>query len=654
MRRLLLFLLLINFLTSASAQEVQEDEILYICSYNADTYYSNAFTNDFTAEYIKLGGKCDVVIETMNCSNMDTHAQWLDAMNNILERHANPKLVILYGPEAWVCFLSQESDKWRKVPVCLIASQRYAACADFLDIPVIKRSTDNRKTVVDIMDLIKPFNVKMLYYYEYAVKEAMLVAQNLFPKVNSIAVIGDNSYSGYSMLKYSVEEIKKNFPQFSIKEIDGSCDDSQSALRQVAALKSNSAVLYTIWRYDKNGTVSLSSDYKLFEPIKDIPVLTLTGRGLGSWALGGCMPIYDWHDVRMLHPSLLAYEMIDQNIDIEPYIYRFPNYYQFDMNIVNRLGLDEAKLPEGTILINSKLTLEAFYNQYKTIVIVVVLLFVIVVVSLIVVLIYYFRIKRMKETLQESEKQLIADREILRQNERNLKMAKDRAEASDMAKAHFIHNISHGIRAPLNAIQGFSEIILDPKNQLDDESKRSLSFRIGQNVDAITDIVSNILEVSDIESFDFSIIKKGVMCLSLCEMSIKTASRYKRDEVEMRFSTDMESDFTLNTDAKLVREVLVQLLKNATKFTEKGYIELNCTAKDPDKVVFTVTDTGLGVPPDKIEYIFERYDKLDADLHSIGLGMNLCKTIAHKLGGDVTYDDSYKDGARFVFVVPKN
>lgn len=652
MKKILLLIFTLFIYLPVFADDVSDGEILYICSYNADTFYSNEFTADFTSEYAKLGGKCNLVIEMMNCSNLDTHGQWMDSMNDILSRHENPKLIILYGPEAWICYLSLQEEKWRQTPICLIASQRYAACVDFDDIPAIKRTNSNRKTVVDVMELIKPFNVKMFYYYEYGVKEAMLALQSLYPNLHTVAVVGDNSYSGYSMLKYSVEEIKNNFPKLSIKEIDGSRDNTKSAMKALSSLKYNSAILYAIWRYDRDGILSLSNDYKLFESLKDIPVLTLTGRGLGNWALGGCMPMYDWHDVRILHPSLLAYEMVDRGIDIEPYRYRFPNYYQFDMNVVEKLGLDENKLPEGSALVNNRMTFSAFYTQHKIHFIVIIFSFIILLVALILMIVYSLRMKQMKDILQKSEHQLVIDKEQLHESEQNLKLAKERAEASDKMKTHFIHNILHEIRTPLNAIQGFSEILLDPNNALDEESKRNMSFRIGQNVDTITDIISNMLEYSDIESKDYAIVKKSVMCKSVCEAALKVAKHYKREEVELRFNTNIDDNFSFNTDARLVREVLIQLLKNSAKFTEKGFIELDCKELCDD-VVFTITDTGPGVPLDKVEFVFERFKKLDDFSQGIGLGLSLSRSIARKLGGDVTYDTSFKGGSRFVFVHPK-
>ena len=167
--------------------------------------------------------------------------------------------------------------------------------------------------------------------------------------------------------------------------------------------------------------------------------------------------------------------------------------------------------------------------------------------------------------------------------------------------------------------------------------------------------MSNILEFSDVESSDFSIIKKPSLCQSICEAAIKATSRYKRDTVDMTFTTDMDEGFLLNADAKLVREVLIQLLKNAAKFTTTGCIELSCITKErEEEVVFAVRDTGPGVPLDKVEFIFERFKKLDDFSQGVGLGLSLCRALAHKMGGDVTYDSSYKGGSRFVFVVPKN
>ena len=119
--------------------------------------------------------------------------------------------------------------------------------------------------------------------------------------------------------------------------------------------------------------------------------------------------------------------------------------------------------------------------------------------------------------------------------------------------------------------------------------------------------------------------------------------------MELRFSPESE-DFILNTDKLRLQQVLINLVGNATKFTKQGFIELAFTVdKKNDLVRFTVTDTGCGIPADKQDAIFERFEKLNEYVQGTGLGLSICRIIAERFGGDVMLDKKYTGGARFIF-----
>ena len=647
-----LALLWVNNTFAQSDSNSNGGDIVFICSYNADTYYSNEFADMFWKEYVQKGGSRKMSMETINSYSLDSHKEWMQSMNEILERHPDPSLVVLYGPEAWVCYLSLTDEKWKKVPLCLIASQRYGARVEFEDVPSIHRSEENRSMTFDCLELLDGWNVKMCYYYDYGINEDVEIITHLNPDINTIAVISDNSYSGYGMLRHAVTEIKKNYPKLDVIEIDGSRETTEKAGVMVRNLPATAAVLYCIWRYDSKGTVSLNQSSTMMQELHDIPIMTLTGRGFGEWALGGSNPQYDWKDGR-ISPALLAYELIDQGLDIEPYFYRCPNYYQFDMAIADRLGLDASKFPEGAILINNVMSFHELVNIYFTEFMIIVSIMVVLLVALLLTTIYSFRLRRMKMELQNNESILLEEKHQLEINERNLRFAKEKAEASDRMKTHFIHNISHEIRNPLNAIRGFSEVILDPSSNIDEATKRDMSLKIIQNIDRVSDVVDDILEFSDIESSQYAIKIDEVKCNELCQFIAPIVEKHKRDSVTYSFVTDMPDAFAIKTDSKLVKDVLIQLLKNACKFTEKGSILLRCSKEDnPNKLTFSVIDTGIGVPADKAEYIFERFKKLSEFSQGNGLGLSICRAIATNLKGEVYLDTTYKGGAKFIFTLP--
>lgn len=238
----------------------------------------------------------------------------------------------------------------------------------------------------------------------------------------------------------------------------------------------------------------------------------------------------------------------------------------------------------------------------------------------------------------------------LRNTNRELAKARDKAEASDRMKTKFVQNISHEIRTPLNAIVGFSDLLTSPNMKLSDEEKREFSDTISQNTLLLTNIVNDMLELSDLQSGDAKAEISPCKCNNICRMAIMTASEIKQENVEMKFTTDVDDDFTINTDRVRLNIVLGKLLSNAKKYTSEGEIVLDCSkAKREGFVTFTVTDTGCGVSEEKQSSLFHSFEKGDNFKQGAGLGLYLCAMIAKLLNGEIGIDPNYKNGARFYF-----
>jgi signal transduction histidine kinase len=140
---------------------------------------------------------------------------------------------------------------------------------------------------------------------------------------------------------------------------------------------------------------------------------------------------------------------------------------------------------------------------------------------------------------------------------------------------------------------------------------------------------------------------------SIASNAIDTVMYRKPADVNLHFDSDAADDFMINTDAMRVQQVIINFLTNAEKNTDHGEITLHCSVKEhPGFVTFSVEDTGIGVPPEEAEHIFERFAKLDNFKQGSGLGLSICSVISDRLGGHVFLDTTYKGGARFVFEVP--
>ena len=234
-----------------------------------------------------------------------------------------------------------------------------------------------------------------------------------------------------------------------------------------------------------------------------------------------------------------------------------------------------------------------------------------------------------------------------------LKKALARAEESDRMKAEFIQSMSHEIRTPLNAVVGFAQVLGSPHYQLTDEEKKDMSERIDESVVQVTSIVNELLELSKSESEGVApeVDKADIKCNDLCRSVLESMQGREKPTVEMRFTTNVDDDFTIFSNVYRLRSILNHLIDNAQKFTDMGHIDLQFEHKG-NKALFIVTDTGVGIDKKDRERIFETFAKLDDFQAGIGLGLPICRRLVTSLGGTVELDPVYINGSRFVITLP--
>ena len=241
----------------------------------------------------------------------------------------------------------------------------------------------------------------------------------------------------------------------------------------------------------------------------------------------------------------------------------------------------------------------------------------------------------------------------LKEQHKSLIEARRRAEDADNVKTRFVQNMSHEIRTPLNAIVGFSQLLAERDIDITEEEKEDYAHRIELNSELVEQIINDILDLTSIESGHYKMLLAPARVNDICREAIAGNRHALSPGVEMRFTTDLPDDFTATTDHRRTKEVLVNMLSNAVKNTQAGYVELHCTTlAKPEMLTFTVTDTGCGVPEEMAEKIFDRFFKLREFVQGVGLGLTICRTIAEHLGGHIYLDTAHSPGARFVFEIP--
>lgn len=254
-------------------------------------------------------------------------------------------------------------------------------------------------------------------------------------------------------------------------------------------------------------------------------------------------------------------------------------------------------------------------------------------------------------------------RSAMRQKKANelLRIANERAAVSSKMKAEFIRNISHEIRTPLNIISGFAQILTAPDMELSNEEKKDMQMRVAENTDRITKLVDRMLELSDansevvIERKDQTSVRT-LMTQAIDHSKIKLNTRPDNAGSTVAFTfadSEATADISLCTNKLYAVRALSQLLENAVKFTHEGSITLRVEHTDTT-VRFTVEDTGIGIPEDQREHIFDKFVQLDAFADGTGIGLNVARSIAQRMGGDLWLDTDYTQGSRFVLELLRN
>lgn len=227
--------------------------------------------------------------------------------------------------------------------------------------------------------------------------------------------------------------------------------------------------------------------------------------------------------------------------------------------------------------------------------------------------------------------------------------AKEKAEASNKLKSAFLANMSHEIRTPLNAIVGFSNLL---SADCSNEEREEYVNIVNKNSELLLQLISDILDLSRIEAsvLEFKIEEVDVNQL-FQEIESTARMRLKDKPVELDF-TKREENFVLNIDRNRLMQLILNLLTNAIKFTDKGKITFGYEVRDKTTVCFFVSDTGRGIPQDQLSHIFERFVKLDACVSGTGLGLSICKTIVDKMHGHIEVESKEGSGTTFRIVLP--
>ncbi|WP_287682943.1 HAMP domain-containing sensor histidine kinase [Bacteroides sp.] len=624
-----LFLLISIWGLSSAFAVTGEHPVLIISSYNPDARQTSGNIYDFMEEFERLGGKAPIALENMNCKSFSESPQWKSKMAEILDKYEGkraPVLLVLIGQEAWAAYLSQADSIRGKFPILTSLASRNAI--------ILPDDSVNLKTwmpgAVDFFNDFTDSSVKAGFVYEYDVEANINLIKHLYPNTKNIAFVSDNSYGGVSLQAHVVAEMKKH-PELNLILLDGRTNTIYTISDKLHELPPNTALLMGTWRVDMyDGYFMRNATYTMMEAAGDVPTFSISSVGIGYWAIGGVTPSYRPLGKDMAYQAVRLLQGADSDrIEVEV----IPNKVMMDSKIVKEKRLDLSFIHQPIEMVNEN---PSFYEQYKYHIWTVATILVVLSAGLFVSLYFYYHTKKLKDELQESESAL--------------RDAKDRAEESSRLKSAFLANMSHEIRTPLNAIVGFSDVLASGGSS-EDEQQGYVDI-IKTNSDLLLRLINDILDVSRLEADRVTFTFEECDVVPLCQRVLASVSQARKSENEFIFECDRES-MDMRTDTQRLQQVIINLLSNADKFTRNGKITLGLKVDEKQReVLFSVSDTGTGIPLEKQKLVFERFEKLNEYVQGTGLGLSICKLTVEKWGGEIWVDPGYTDGARFVFTHP--
>lgn len=625
----LFFSLVICLLFTCQLHADENNPILIISSYNPDTRNTTQNISEFMEEYKRLGGNSPVVIENMNCKSLPEAPLWKVRMKKLLDKYqgeSSPKLIVILGQEGWASYLSQNDSIVKNTPILCGMVSRNAVLLPDSSINVSEWEPES----VDINDFKTKEQNLAGFVYDYDIEANIALVRKLYPSTKHIALITDNSYGGISLQALVKKEISK-IDGIDFIPLDGRKNDIYNIIEEIKRLPSESAILLGTWRVDVNdGYYVGNATYTMMLANPKVPTFTLTSIGLGHWAIGGNVPRY-----RTIGKDLAQQAVELLNGSVKPNTETIPNIYTFDAKKLKERGITINELPPHSVIINTEVGL---FVQYKfeilLLVAIVLLLF------LIMMLYFYLRTSKLKNRLLA----LLAKQ---KEDEAELRKAKDKAEESDRLKSAFLANMSHEIRTPLNAIVGFSNLLTIAESE---EERDEYINIISSNNELLLQLINDILDVAKIEAGTLEFIDSEVDLNALLS-DIEQSSRLKASEgVQVSF-VEKAPHCVVMTDKNRLSQVVTNFINNAIKFTPEGNIFFGYRRKD-NNLYFYVSDTGCGIESEKKDMVFNRFVKLNSFAQGTGLGLAICQMIIKKLGGEIGVESEYGKGSTFWFTLP--
>ncbi|MDD2306616.1 MAG: ATP-binding protein [Prolixibacteraceae bacterium] len=490
--------------------------------------------------------------------------------------------------------------------------------------------------------------------------------RNLLPNSKRLLIITDLTTTGLIYRKEFLRQAQV-FKDFTI--LFPEVIDLDTIYRMVSSENDYDAIYYIGISQDKNGR--LVDPMPLVKQIclrAKVPVFTNDPIYNGVGIVGGLFQSGKRHGAKSV--DLLINLLNKKPTDTFQHVYIEGQSSFFDHKMLDKYNISAKKLPLYAVIINQK-TLFDKENFGVLFIVLVVLSFIVVVLS-VVNRRRKNKQKRTNNQLREIESQKLELEEAQEQLSRvilelenangqlqdtNVKLmeAKKKAEESDNLKSAFLANVSHEIRTPLNSIVGFSSLLSEP--DLSDETKKIYIDLVESNTESLLVLIDEIIDLSKIEAQQLTLKKQIFSIDSLMSELFQIFSQTQNNpnvELRMKKLSD-DKELIVNSDRIRIRQIFINLLSNAAKFTNNGFIEFGYREDDIHGIVLFVKDTGIGISKEYHKAVFHRFRKLNENSGKVfrgtGLGLAITQKLVELLGGKIWLESELGKGSTFYFTL---
>ena len=534
-----------------------------------------------------------------------------------------PAAIVLIGDPGWIVCRELFDDVWKDVPVVVTnARDRLPASVEIL----LSHAPLTEANSVPAKEWRRGYNITTLKQHYY-IKETIELICQLIPDMKRLAFISDDRYISEETRCDMKEVVTKHFPDLPLELLSTTQLSTEALLDTLHSYKSNTGIIYYSWFESHNKD---DNNY-LFDHIQDVisnftpsPLFLLSSEDLSNNTFAGGYYV----SAESFGQSLLEilYRILDgeQARNIPETTGGKENAY-LCYPVLEEHNIPSYRYPKAAVYINQP---QSFFQQHK----VEILVCIAILVILVTAITYYIR--------------------ILRKAYSRLSEAMEKAEQANQLKSAFLANMSHEIRTPLNAIIGFSDMICQTGEE---EEKQEYMKIVSSNNELLLQLIDDILDLSKIEAgtmeFTFAQTDINELMEGICrQMQEKNSS----PDIQILF-TEKADQCMMYTDRIRLSQVIINFTNNALKFTPKGSIEMGYRIEEAkDEIYFYVKDTGIGIPADKIDKVFERFVKLNSFIKGTGLGLAICRVIVERLGGVIGVESKEGEGSRFWFRIPRS